>query len=115
MVTGFAIISVATGKPVEPTNLTAGQTYELFFNLTNEGTVKTTVYAVVEIKLNTTVVLSPEVFVETISPGQTVTFGPEWTPTMAGSYNVSIVLFSNPQLTIPYVPGKYVYTVEVSS
>jgi len=115
MVTGFAIISVATGKPVEPTNLTAGQTYELFFNLTNEGTVKITVYAVVEIKLNTTVVLPPEVFVETISPGQTVTFGPEWTPTMAGSYNVSIVLFSNPQLTIPYVPGKYVFTVEVSS
>ncbi|BDC19521.1 S-layer protein SlaA [Acidianus sp. HS-5] len=115
VVTGFTAIYTTTGKPVSLSDLTAGQTYELFFNLTNEGTVTTTVYAVVEITVNTTTVLQPEIFVESITPGQTVTFGPEWTPAMPGMYNITILLFSNPQLTIPYVPGKYVYTATVSS
>ncbi|EZQ04941.1 hypothetical protein CM19_07825 [Candidatus Acidianus copahuensis] len=114
-VTALTVINVSTGKPVSLSNLMTGKTYELLFNMTNVGTVTSTVYAVVEVTVNTSVVLPPEVFVESIAPGTTVTFGPEWTPTMAGSYNVTILLFSNPSLTVPYVPGKYVYAATVSS
>ncbi|NON61307.1 S-layer protein SlaA, partial [Acidianus sp. RZ1] len=116
-VTALTVINVSTGMPVSPSNLLAGKRYELFFNMTNVGTVTATVYAVVKITMNTSIALSPQVFVETIAPGKTVTFGVLWTPTKTGSYNITIALFSNPILDIPFnnTQSLYSYTATVSS
>jgi len=106
------VVSVSTGQPV--TTLTPGQSYEITFAEKNTGNVNATVYAIIEIEVNGTVVTSPEIAITTLSPGQTSSIGTVWTPADAGTYNVTIILYQNPELSIPYVPGTETLTLTVS-
>jgi hypothetical protein len=63
------VVSVSTGQPV--TTLTPGQSYEITFAVKNTGNVNATVYAIIEIEVNGTVVTSPAIVITTLSPGQT--------------------------------------------
>jgi hypothetical protein len=106
------VVSVSTGQPV--TTLTPGQSYEITFAVKNTGNVNATVYAIIEIEVNGTVVTSPAIVTTTLSPGQTSSIGTVWTPAAAGTYNVTIILYQNPELSIPYVPGTETLTLTVS-
>jgi CARDB. len=106
------VVSVSTGQPV--TTLTPGQSYEITFAEKNTGNVNATVYAIIEIEVNGTVVTSPEIAINTLSPGQISSIGTVWTPAAAGTYNVTIILYQNPELSIPYVPGTETLTLTVS-
>ena len=106
------VVSVSTGQPV--TTLTPGQSYEITFPVKNTGNVNATVYAIIEIEVNGTVVTSPAIVINTLSPGQTSSIGTVWTPADAGTYNVTIILYQNPELSIPYVPGTETLTLTVS-
>ena len=106
------VVSVSTGQPV--TTLTPGQSYEITFAEKNTGNVNATVYAIIEIEVNGTVVTSPEISITTLSPGQISSIGTIWTPAAAGTYKVTIILYQNPELSIPYVPGTETLTLTVS-
>ena len=106
------VVSVSTGQPV--TTLTPGQSYEITFAEKNTGNVNATVYAIIEIEVNGTVVTSPAISITTLSPGQISSIGTVWTPADAGTYNVTIILYQNPELSIPYVPGTETLTLTVS-
>ena len=106
------VVSVSTGQPV--TTLTPGQSYEITFPVKNTGNVNATVYAIIEIEVNGTVVTSPAIVITTLSPGQISSIGTVWTPVAAGTYNVTIILYQNPELSIPYVPGTETLTLTVS-
>jgi len=109
----FQAISETTGAAV--TQLTANQSYDLLFTVKNTGDVNATVWFAVEVHVGTTVV-TPILIGQTVVPaGSTYTEGLVWTPSMPGTYNVTMFLARNANLTIPYIPAEFTEQVQVVS
>ncbi len=107
-VTKFTLLF--NGSPV--TSMQVGKSYDLLFNLTDNGNVNETVYGALEVLMNGTPV-QPEVIAQvSLAPGQSVQVGTLFTPTAPGNYTIVFIPFQNNILSIPYNQGL---TVTVSA
>jgi len=102
LVNHFTIIG-PNGTPV--TSMVVGQTYNVLFNITDNGNVNETIYATLQVLQNNTPVQAESIVVVNLVPGQSTQVGLRFTPTMSGNYTFVLIPFSNPELSIPYNPG----------
>jgi hypothetical protein len=102
LVNQFTIIG-PNGTPV--TSMVVGQTYNVLFNITDNGNVNETIYATLQVLQNNTPVQAESIVVVNLVPGQSTQVGLRFTPTMSGNYTFVLIPFSNPELSIPYNPG----------
>jgi len=102
LVNHFTIIG-PNGTPV--TSMVAGQTYNVLFNITDNGNVNETIYATLQVLQNNTPVQAESIVVVNLVPGQSTQVGLRFTPTMSGNYTFVLIPFSNPELSIPYNSG----------
>jgi hypothetical protein len=102
LVNQFTIIG-PNGTPV--TSMVVGQTYNVLFNITDNGNVNETMYATLQVLQNNTPVQAESIVVVNLVPGQITQVGLRYTPPVSGNYTFVLIPFSNPELSIPYNPG----------